>query len=612
MKIHSGAVRLGLIGLALLVAAGWAVVAQRSMAETSHASALRKVTEGSAQQRARTPLPAPEAGQSVPEDEFGRGTPRSMVLGFLEAARARNFDRAANYLDVRNLPAGLDERQGPQRARQLKIVLDRVLWIDMDSLSTSPEGNVDDGLLSARDLVGRLAGQAKAYDILVQRVPRGDGVEIWKFAGATVAEIPSLYAEFGYGRLEFLFPPWFFDVQVLGIEVWFWVALVIVFCLAFPVAMLLTAALIALRRRIYPASAEEAATFLTGPVRFLITVLLARALIGLTGLSLVAQSVAQAATLVVVASAWLGLRLLDLFVQRLARRLETRGLVGAIILLKPAARLLKLVVILGAGLLWLDNLGYKVTTLLAGLSISGVAVALASQKSLENIFGAITLYASQPVKVGDFCRAGSHLGTVEEIGLRATKIRTLERSVVTISNAEFVNLHLDNLSARDRFWYHPTIRLRYGTTPDQIRYLLVEIRRMLYAHPRVLPDLAFVRFKEFGQYSLDLEVFAYLATTQYFESLEIAEDLHLRIMDLVAAAGSELAIPSYIEYKTAGTTLDEDRARATEAQVKEWQERGALYLPNFPKEKIAELRGSLDYPPKGSPGGTASPGRPPA
>jgi MscS family membrane protein len=211
------------------------------------------------------------------------------------------------------------------------------------------------------------------------------------------------------------------------------------------------------------------------------------------------------------------------------------------------------------------------------------------------------LYASQPVKVGDFCRAGGHLGTVEEIGLRATKIRTLERSVVTISNAELVNLHLDNLSERDRFWYHPTIRLRYGTTPDQIRYLLVEIRRMLYAHPRVLPDPAFVRFNQFGQYSLDLEVFAYLATQHYFESLEIAEDLNLRIMDLVAAAGSELAIPAQIEYRAAGTTLDEGRARATEAQVKEWQEQGALYLPNFPQEKIAELRGSLDYPPAGSP-----------
>jgi MscS family membrane protein len=545
----------------------------------------------------------PESTQlGVPDDEFGRGTPRSMVQGFLKTARTRNFERAANYLDLRNLPAGLDEGQGPQLARQLKVVLDRVLWVDVDVLSRSPEGDPDDGLPSARDRIGRLAVRDRPYDILLQRVPRGDGVEIWKFAGATVAESPGLYTEFGYGRLEAIFPPWFFDVQVLGIEVWFWVALVIAACLAFPVAMLLTAALIALRRRIHPATAEEAATFLTGPLRLLITVLLVRGLMSLTGLSLVAQALAQAATLVVVALAWLVLRLMDLFAQRIARRLERGGLVGATILLKPATRLLKLVILVGAGLLWLDNLGYKVTTLLAGLSISGVAVALASQKSLENIFGALTLYASHPVKVGDFCRFGEKIGTIEEIGLRATRIRTLDRSVITVSNAEFANMHLENLSARDRIWYHPTIRLRYETTPDQIRYLLVEVRKMLYAHPRVLPEGARVRFKQFGDYSFDLEVFAYLATTDYVESLEIAEDLNLRVMDIVAAAGTEFAVPAQIQYDVPGKELDQGRARTAEAMVKEWRVQQALYLPNFPQEKIAELRGSVAYPPAGSPG----------
>ncbi len=545
----------------------------------------------------------PESTQlGVPDDEFGRGTPRSTVRSFLAAARTRDFERAANYLDLRNLPAGLDEGQGPQLARQLKVVLDRVLWVDVDVLSRSPEGDPDDGLPSARDRIGRLAVRDRPYDILLQRVPRGDGVEIWKFAGATVAEIPGLYTEFGYGRLEAIFPPWFFDVQVLGIEVWFWVALVIAACLAFPVAMLLTAALIALRRRIHPATAEEAATFLTGPLRLLITVLLVRGLMSLTGLSLVAQALAQAATLVVVALAWLVLRLMDLFAQRIARRLERGGLVGATILLKPATRLLKLVILVGAGLLWLDNLGYKVTTLLAGLSISGVAVALASQKSLENIFGALTLYASHPVKVGDFCRFGEKIGTIEEIGLRATRIRTLDRSVITVSNAEFANMHLENLSARDRIWYHPTIRLRYETTPDQIRYLLVEVRKMLYAHPRVLPEGARVRFKQFGDYSFDLEVFAYLATTDYVESLEIAEDLNLRVMDIVAAAGTEFAVPAQIQYDVPGKELDQGRARTAEAMVKEWRVQQALYLPNFPQEKIAELRGSVAYPPAGSPG----------
>lgn len=102
----------------------------------------------------------------------------------------------------------------------------------------------------------------------------------------------------------------------------------------------------------------------------------------------------------------------------------------------------------------------------------------------------------------------------------------------------------------------------------------------------MLPDLAFARFNQFGQYSLDLEVFAYLATTNYFESLEIAEDLHLRIMDLLAAAGSELGIPVHIEYKAVGATLDGGRVLASEGQVKEWKERGRCASRIFPKRRL--------------------------
>ena len=347
-----------------------------------------------------------------------------------------------------------------------------MLWIDPDLVSASPEGDQTDGLPLVRDRVGRIAGHEKTYDLLLQRVPREDGVSIWKFAGATVADIPNLYAEFGYGRLEAVFPPWFFDVQVLGIEVWFWVAFMIVAGLAFPVAMALTAALIALRRRIHPPSAEEMATFLTGPLRFLIAVLLVRGLMGLTGLSLVVQALTQAATLVFVALAWLGLRLLyALFAQRIARYLEARGVVGTIILIKPAASLFKLVILIGAGLLWLDNLAFKVTTLLAGISISGIAVALVFAKEHREHFPRRDPLVAVPAGEGrrflPLRRPDrNHRG---RSGLRATRVRTLDRTIINVANAEFVRMHVENYSKRDRFWYHPCLKLRYETTPEQIR-----------------------------------------------------------------------------------------------------------------------------------------------
>ena len=271
------------------------------------------------------------------------------------------------------------------------------------------------------------------------------------------------------------------------------------------------------------------------------------------------------------------------------------------VLLQPLRNLVRIVVVLIAAIVWLGNIDYNVTGILTGLGVGGIAVALAAQKSIENLIGAVTLLFSQPVRVGEFCRFGNSVGTVEEIGLRSTRVRTLDRTLMSIPNAEFANLHIDNFSKREKIWYHPRLRLRYETTPDQIRYILVEVRKLLYSHPKVLTDPARIRFVEFGPYSLDLEIFAYVDVTDFGEYLEIAEDLNLRIMEVVKEAGSSFAVPTQITYLERGKGLDEGLTRDAEAKVHEWREQNELYLPDFPPEKIAEIKGSLEYPPPGSP-----------
>jgi MscS family membrane protein len=133
-----------------------------------------------------------------PADEFNRGVPRSSLKGYLKAARDGDFERAAKYLDLRYLPDSIDASQGPQLARQLKIALDKVLWFDMKAVSEHPDGVSDDGLPANRDIIGRVKTPEKNVDILMQRVPRSDGVYIWKIANRTVSEIPHLYEYFGY------------------------------------------------------------------------------------------------------------------------------------------------------------------------------------------------------------------------------------------------------------------------------------------------------------------------------------------------------------------------------------------------------------------------------
>jgi MscS family membrane protein len=195
-------------------------------------------------------------------------------------------------------------------------------------------------------------------------------------------------------------------------------------------------------------------------------------------------------------------------------------------------------------LVWLDNIGYKVSTLIAGLGIGGIAVALAAQKSIENLIGAATLYTAAPVHVGDFCRFGDKLGTVEEIGLRSTRIRTLDRTVISIPNADFAAMPLENFADREKIRFNPKLYLRYGTKPDQLKQIIIEIEKYLNEHEKVDEKPNIARFMGFGSFALELNVLAFVLTTDYLEYLEIAEELNMRILEIVDAAGAELANPA--------------------------------------------------------------------
>jgi MscS family membrane protein len=467
----------------------------------------------------------------VPDDAFGRGTPRGSVEGFLAAGLERDYERAAEYLDFRYLPGWVAKIQHPYIARQFKIILDRALWIDPTDLSSDTTGQKEDGLPPYRDLLGHVEAGEKTIDILLQRVSREDGILIWKFSNATVAQIPRLYQEYGYGYLENIFPDPFFDLTVLGVEIWLWVGLLAVAILAYSAAYFVTSLVHLFVPSRPSASRDQFSRLVRGPARFLLFLLVGRLLIEYIHPPIWVQAVLQARTVITIALVWVIFCLVDFMLARLSQRFERKGKSSAAIILSPLGTGLKTVFIIIAVLVWLDNLGFEVTTILAGLGIGGLAVALALQRPIENLISAITLYSSQPVAVGDFCRFGDKIGTVEEIGLRATKVRTLDNTLINVPNVEFAHTPLENFSKRKKIWYHPQIRLRHETTPDQIRYILVEIRKLLYAHPKIIPNPARIRFQEFGSSSFNLEIFAYVDTTDFGVFLEVAEDLNLRIMD---------------------------------------------------------------------------------
>jgi MscS family membrane protein len=237
---------------------------------------------------------------------------------------------------------------------------------------------------------------------------------------------------------------------------------------------------------------------------------------------------------------WVVVRVID-FLSRLIedRYLGPRRHIAALVPL--CRRTAKIFVVILAALATMQNLGYNVTSLLAGLGIGGLAVALAAQKTVEHVFGSVTLVTDAPVRVGDFCRFGDSVGTVEDIGLRSTRVRTLDRTVISIPNGEFSSMKIENFNLRDRIRLFTRLGLRYDTTADQLRLVLVEIKKILSEHPKLDPNGGRVRFIGFAANALDIEIFAFVMTTDYDEFLAIREDIFLRIMELIASSGTGFA-----------------------------------------------------------------------
>ncbi|MDJ0970656.1 MAG: mechanosensitive ion channel [Kiloniellales bacterium] len=270
-------------------------------------------------------------------------------------------------------------------------------------------------------------------------------------------------------------------------------------------------------------------------------------------------------------------------------------------LLRIGARILGFLAAVWIVIKGIQGLGADLLPLLAGLGVGGLAVALAAQKTIANFIGSLIIFANRPVRVGDFCRYGDRIGTVEQIGLISTRIRSLERTVVTVPNAEFSEMKLENFALRDERLLRTTLQLRYETTADQMRYILAKLRELLIGHPSVTPEPARVRFVGYGAYSKDVEIFAYLRCQDQNTFLAMQEDVLLRMEDIVNEAGSGFALPSQTAYLGRDGGLDADHGDAAEAEVAKWREENKLPFPEFDSARRVGLEDSLDYPPKGSP-----------
>jgi MscS family membrane protein len=246
-------------------------------------------------------------------------------------------------------------------------------------------------------------------------------------------------------------------------------------------------------------------------------------------------------TLVVI---WMAFRFVDVARLTLSNRSWARDRPASLSLLAMGVRIAKLLIVVFAAITALAALGVPVASLVTGLGIGGLAVALAAQKTIANLFGALSIGADRPFREGDHVKVGEVEGTVEAIGLRSTRIRTVARTLVTIPNADLADARSESFAACDRYLFATAIGVGFETPPATLRALLGQIEARLRAMPQVWTETLRVQLAGFGASSLDVRVQAWFVTGEWDEFLALRQEALFAIMELCAAADVAMAFPT--------------------------------------------------------------------
>jgi len=521
---------------ALLVAISFCASGVRAQAIPATKSAANPLA--SSTQQPATP---------APPDPLGRSSPHGCVVGFLRAAQKEDYARAAQYLDVKKSPA-----EAEQIARQLQAVLDIGLTENLDSLSREAEGNQAENLQGTRELVGTVKTDRGSLDIVVERVQRRGQQPVWLFSSDTLAGIPKLSGEVRGSGLEKKLPRWMVETRVFSVPIWRWmtfaISVVVILVIAGALSRLLQWLLARALGRVLPVSGEKVIRKLRLPIFLLLLAAIVRFFSRYSLTVLARQFWNEGAVVLLVAGiTWLLIRVSDLVAAYVSQGQSSTAVARATFV-AVAVRVFKIAAVLFACVALLSRAGVNVSALLAGLGIGGIALALGAQKTLENFFGGITIVGQKALRVGDLCKIGDDMGTVEDIGLSSLKLRTFDRCVVSLPNSKVAQLSIQNFSLRDKFWLHQTFNLRHETTSEQAAAVQVRIDRLLAETKEVEKSSARVRLIDLNTMGLQMEIWAYLLLPPMDGNrcFEAQERIYLGVLKILEETGAALAIPGQV------------------------------------------------------------------
>src|SRR6202046_5361483 len=442
-------------------------------------------------------LPQPKApAPKTATDPLNRETPDGTIFGFLEAAQSGNYAIAAQYLQMS--PARR-QTNGEALAQKLKTVMD-IAFAGNLKPSREPEGTPQEGVPGDRQKLGTMSAGDVEADLELVRVSDANAGKIWLISSDTLAKVPELYDQVQARQVETRLPKWVVRHQFAGMPLWQWFALLLLIPVAAGAGWLVWMVL-QIPMRWWAGRhghSEVEVRSVSAPAWLLIGALIHKILAAYLDMPLLQRHYYSQVTAVavIITTNWILWRAVRWFLRRVRNQALARGLGGTGSLMLLGGRLVKAFIFVMAIFLVLGVLGFNLTTALAGVGIGTLAVGFGAQKTIENLFGGVSVLGDEVIRVGDVCKFGDRTGTVEDIGLRSTRVRTEERTLLAIPNGTVATINVENLSRRDKILFKTTLGFRPETKADHLRYVLAEIRRMLYSHPKIDTKSVRVRLTE--------------------------------------------------------------------------------------------------------------------
>jgi MscS family membrane protein len=489
-----------------------------------------------------------DAAPAAPAPQkLGRGNPRSAVTAFLEACRRQDYALASQYLDLQYLSEQNRQARGPGLAQRLESALNLAPDFNVLRLTQDPEGNPADTETPPRVQIASLIQSGETYTLELERVTlQPGGPSVWLFSPDTVMAVLRINLSASAPWVTHYLPPFMTSVKFLETPLWEWLALVLAAIVLIALSRLLDRLLVPLLRRAserwLPHVRWDWTEAPIRPIRILLSVAVFRVVLEVIRPAAVARLyIGRTLELIVMWSiAWFLVRIVDLSLSRVESNMAAQQRFSGRSILRLGRRTASVTIVILAILMILSSWGYNTATLVAGLGVGGIAVALAAQQTIANVFGGISVIGDRPVAIGTFGKFGDLIGTVEDIGMRSTRVRTLNRTLVSIPNATFAGVNLENYAMRDKILFNPTFQIKRSTPDGEVWHLIESLRGALEKHGSVELVPTPVRLIGLTATAFSIEIFCYVLTPDIDQFYKAQGELLLAVNEALQAAHVEL------------------------------------------------------------------------